>query len=187
MHCAGDGFGSAYGFGAPGAYGLGVFDPSLEGFNPFKIITAPFRAGAKVVSTAARQVIKHGPRTVGGFLVGGPMGAAAALAAPLIRGGSPGQTTSAHQGIAPTYTSQPTTTSFRLPQPGTGMVATQQANTSIINQIRDELLRAGGSFIAGTPAGQTAIRERVTGDIGRYMLPLAIGGGALLLILAMRR
>jgi hypothetical protein len=67
------------------------------------------------------------------------------------------------------------------------MVATQQANTSIINQIRDELLRAGGSYIAGTPAGQTAIRQRVTGDIGRYMLPLAIGGGALLLMLAMRR
>jgi hypothetical protein len=186
MHCAGDGFGSAYGFGTPGAYGLGVFDPSLEGFNPFKIITAPFRAGAKVVSTAARQVIKHGPRTVGGFLVGGPMGAAAALAAPLIRGGSPGQTTSAHQGIAPTYTTQPTSTSFRLPGQ-LAIAAEQPQNQNIVQMVRDELLRVGGNYIAGTPAGQTAIRERVTGDIGRYMLPLAIGGGALLLILAMRR
>jgi hypothetical protein len=66
-------------------------------------------------------------------------------------------------------------------------VATQEANRSLVDQIRDELLRVGGTYIAGTPQGQTAIRDRVTGDIGRYMLPLAIGGGALLLILAMRR
>lgn len=190
MHdCPGGGFGSAYGYASPGAYGLGVYDPSLEGFNPFKVITAPFRAGAKVVRTAARQVIKHGPRTVGGFLVGGPAGAAAALAAPLIRGGSPSQTTSARSGIYPTSIHQPTTTSYLATQPGAGFASTQQSPTvqGIVNQVRDQLLAAGGSYIAGTPAGQQAIRQRVTGDIGRYMLPLAIGGGALLLILAMRR
>ena len=188
-YCADGGMGSGWGYEQPHAYGLGAFDPSLEGFNPFKIVTAPFRAGAKVVAGAAKQVIRHGPRTALGFIAGGPIGAAAALASPLIRGGSPSQTTSYSTGIAPTTIYQnPVATSFR--QTSGSLVPTQQQaqqSQSIVQQIRSELLRQGGQYIAGTPEGQAAIRQRVTGDLGRYMLPLAIGGGVLVLALALRR
>jgi hypothetical protein len=59
--------------------------------------------------------------------------------------------------------------------------------SDVLNMLKNELLATGGRLVAETPQGAAAIRERVSGDIGRYMLPIAIGGGALLLIMMMRR
>ena len=58
---------------------------------------------------------------------------------------------------------------------------------AIFDMLKNEMLATGGRLVAETPAGRQAIREKVRGDIGQYMLPIAIGGGALLLVMAMRR
>jgi hypothetical protein len=57
----------------------------------------------------------------------------------------------------------------------------------MFNLLKDELLAAGARRVAETPQGQAAIREKVSGDIGRYLLPISIGAGALILVLAMTR
>lgn len=77
------------------------YDPQLEGF--FDVVTAPFRYGAKAVSTAAkgayqagRYAVKKVPQAAVGFATGGPAGAAIAvggsIASDLARrgGGQPG-------------------------------------------------------------------------------------------------
>lgn len=65
------------------------FDPQLGGF--FDILTAPFRYGAKVVSTVAggaydvaRYTVRKAPAAITGFAAGGPVGAAAAVGASII-------------------------------------------------------------------------------------------------------
>lgn len=72
--------------------------------------------------------------------------------------------------------------------PPVSLQATPISNfADVFARLRDELLATGGRIVAGTPAGRAAIQEKVTGDIGRYFLPIAIGAGALVLVLAMTR
>ena len=88
------------------------YDPQLGGF--FDIITAPFKAGAKVVSGAAKGVYQVGkfavrkiPTAAVGFAAGGPVGAAAAVGASIVgglarRGGAPPGTAGAYPVGMPT-------------------------------------------------------------------------------------
>jgi hypothetical protein len=78
------------------------YDPNLGGF--WDVVTAPFKAGAKVVTGAAKGAYQVGrfavrkvPQAAIGFATAGPVGAAAAVGASIVRdlarrgGGQPGQ------------------------------------------------------------------------------------------------
>ncbi len=178
------------------AYGLN--DPSLAGFNPFKIIAAPFKAGAKVVKTAVRTAVRVAPGVATGFMVGGPAGAIAGGAARLVgRNGAqytatPVQSVGTYPRSNPAYnpyaiTAQPfQTAQYQQPYQAPGRSVADQVG-AMFNLLKDELLAAGAKKIAETPAGQQAIREKVSGDIGRYLIPISIGVGGLVLVLAMTR
>jgi hypothetical protein len=183
------------------AYGLN--DPSLEGIfgSIFKVVKAPFKAGATVVKTAVKTAVRVAPRTVAGFLAAGPAGAIAGGASALVsRGGQPTAQYTAtpilSQGYYPRsdpaynpygVTAQPyPVAQYQQPyQPPSRSVGDQVA--SMFNLLKDELLAAGARKIADTSAGRAAIQEKITGDIGRYILPISIGAGALVLVLAMTR
>lgn len=189
-----------------GAYGLS--DPALEGFNPFKIITAPFRASVKAVKFGVRTAVKVAPRTVAGFLAAGPAGAIAGGASALIGGGG-GEAQGAElyqqtlQALPTSGSAQYPRTSFAPTNPysaqvqpyGVGMYAAPpRPQPSVGDQVRsvamllrDELLGAGARAVAETPQGRAAIQEKVTGDMGRYLLPISLGAGALVLTLALTR
>jgi hypothetical protein len=184
------------------AYGLN--DPSLEGFpgSIFKVIAAPFKVTAKVVKTAVKTAVRVAPGAVAGFVTAGPAGAIAGGVTALVpRKGSSTQYTATPVQSVGTYprsdsafnpygvTAQPYPQSamqYQQPyQAPTRSVGDQI--TSMVNLLKDELLAAGARRVAETPQGQAAIREKVSGDIGRYLLPISIGAGALVLVLAMTR
>ena len=184
------------------AYGLN--DPSLEGFpgSIFKVIAAPFKVGAQVVKTAVTTAVRVAPGAVTGFIAAGPAGAIAGGVTALVpREGSGTQYTATPVQSAGTYprsdsafnpygvTAQPYPQSAmqyqQLYQPPTRSVGDQVS--AMFNLLKDELLAAGARRVVETPAGQAAVREKVSGDIGRYLLPLSIGAGALVLVLAMTR
>ena len=184
------------------AYGLN--DPSLEGFpgSIFKVVTAPFRVGFKAAKIAAKTAVKVAPRTVAGFLAAGPAGAIAGGVSSLVSQGgttytaTPIQSYGTYPRSDPVYNpyapavhpyQQPYQASqYQQPyQPPTRSVGDQVA--SMFNLLKDELLAAGARKIAATEPGRAAIREKVSGDIGRYLLPVSIGAGALVLVLAMTR
>jgi len=187
------------------AYGLN--DPSLEGFpgSIFKVVAAPFKVGATVVKTAVRTAVRVAPRTVAGFLAAGPAGAIAGGASALVSPGgttytaTPIQSRGTYPRSDPAFnpygvTAQPYTQSafngrssqYQQPyQPPGRSVGDQVA--SMFNLLKDELLAAGARRIVETPQGREAVREKVSGDIGRYLLPVSIGAGALVLVLAMTR
>lgn len=179
------------------AYGLN--DPSLEGFpgDIFKVLIAPVKAGAKVVTTAVKTAVKVAPGAVTGFIAGGPAGAIIGGASRLIpSGATPTPVLNTGSGVyerspysanpygveSSPYQTDPYQTQYAAQDRGLGDRA-----QAVFNLLKDELLATGGRLVAETPAGQRGIREKVTGDIGRYMLPIAIGGGVLVLVLAMRR
>ena len=184
------------------AYGLN--DPSLDGFNPFKVITAPFRAGFKVAKTAVRTAVRVAPGAVTGFMVGGPAGAFAGGAARLFgrRGRTATQYTATPVSSVGTYprsnlasnpygvSAQPYWTGggsqYQQPYQAPPRSAGDQV-TAMFNLLKDELLAAGARKVVETPAGAAAVREKVTGDIGRYLLPISIGAGVLVLTLALTR
>lgn len=180
------------------AYGLN--DPSLAGFpgSIFKVIAAPFKVGAKVVKTAVTTAVRVAPRAVAGFVAAGPAGAIAGGVSALVsRGGTqytqtPVQSVGTYPRSNPVYNPygvavQPyQAAQYQQPyQPPSRSVGDQVA--SMFNLLKDELLAAGARKIVETPQGQVAIREKVTGDIGRYLLPVSIGAGALVLTLALMR
>lgn len=181
------------------AYGLN--DPSLDGFNPFKVITAPFRATFKVAKVAVKTAIKIGPRTVAGFVAGGPVGAFVGGASTFFGGGDGGYTATPVQTVGSYPRSNPANNPYGLAaQPywagGTGQYqkpyqpprrSPGDQLVSMFNLLKDELLATGARKIAETPAGRAAIQEKVTGDIGRYLLPISIGAGVLVLTLALTR
>lgn len=187
------------------AYGLN--DPSLEGFpgDIFKVLVAPVKVGAKVVKTAVKTAVRVAPGAVTGFIAGGPAGAViggasrllptsgapagpgAYTATPVVNVGSGAfprspYSTNPYGVESSAYQTDPYQTQYVAQDRGLGDRA-----AAVWNLAKDELFAAGGRFVADTPAGRQAIREKVKGDIGQYMLPIAIGGGALLLVMAMRR
>jgi len=149
--------------------------------------------------------VRVAPRTVAGFLAAGPAGAIAGGASALVsRGGQPStqytatpiQSYGYYPRSDPTYNPYaPAVQPYQQPyqasqyqqpyQPPRRSVKDQMA--SMFNLLKDELLAAGARKVIATPAGQAAVREKVTGDIGRYLLPISIGAGALVLVLAMTR
>lgn len=169
----------------------------LEGF--LDVIAAPFKAAVKV----GKFAVTRAPTAAAGFAAGGPAGAAAAVAARELgrRGGTPTTT-----GRYTTRTGQQVHASTPLQQgsglyPSQGMyyppaVTTtqptgaapnlQQMATDFFNQLKNRGLETAGRMIAETPQGQAAIREKVTGDISRYLLPAALIGIPLIFVL-MRR
>jgi hypothetical protein len=180
------------------AYGLN--DPSLEGFNPFKIIAAPFKAGFKVTKFAVKTAVKVAPRAAIGFVTAGPAGAIAGGVTALVprKGSSTQYTATPIQSVGTYPRSDPAYNPYGVAaqpyqaaqyqepyQAPTRSVGDQVA--SMFNLLKDELLAAGARRVAETPQGQAAIREKVSGDIGRYLLPISIGAGALILVLAMTR
>lgn len=179
-----------------GQYGLGPYDAqaafALEGF-PFNVIAAPFKAGFKVAKFGVKTAIKVAPAAAIGFLTAGPVGMATGIGTRLLRG-SGGNVSQATAQLpttgtgSPGFWAGPNATYSQAPQvQGAGTPRADTSVSSVLNLLRDELLAAGGRAVAQTPQGREAIQQQVTGDIGRYMLPLAIGGGALLLIIAMKR
>lgn len=183
------------------AYGLN--DPSLEGFNPFKVIAAPFKAAASVVKTAVRTGVRVAPGVVTGFIAGGPAGAIVGGALRLVpgRGSSGTQYTATPVSSVGTYArSNPAynpygVTAQPYPQTALQYQQTYQAPSrsageqisAVFTLLKDELLAAGARKVAETPAGRAAIRDKVTGDVSRYLLPISIGAGALVLVFAMTR
>jgi hypothetical protein len=178
------------------AYGLN--DPSLAGFNPFKIIAAPFKAGFKATKFAVKTAVRVAPGAIAGFVTAGPAGAIAGGAARLVSGGGTQYTATPIQSVGTYPRSNPAynpygvavqpyqAAQYQQPyQPPSRSVSDQMA--SMFNLLKDELLAAGARKIVETPQGQVAIREKVTGDIGRYLLPISIGAGALVLTLALMR
>lgn len=204
--CAGYGVGDDDGSGRGINYGLGA-DPFLAGFNPFKIIAAPFKAGANVVKYGVKTAIKVAPRTAMGFLTAGPAGAAAGAASYLIPAGPEGPPPPDFASTS--FVGTPTDTGAvwaTTMGPPTGMPGNpyrpeaspyyarprpapsfkdQLANVAAL--LKDELLAQGGRMIAATPEGQRGIREKVGGDIGRYLLPISLGLGGLFLITTLAR
>lgn len=182
------------------AYGLN--DPSLEGF-PFNVLAAPFKAGASVIKTAVTTAVKVAPGAVTGFIAGGPVGAAIGGASRLISAGvnstgayTPTPVINTGSSIFPRspYSVNPYGVESQAYQTGQYQTPYQAPDRSwsdqakaVFNSLKDELLASAGRKIADTPAGRAAIQAKVKGDIGQYMLPIAIGGGALLLVMAMRR
>ena len=188
------------------AYGLN--DPSLEGFpgSIFKIISAPARLSFKVTKFAVKKAVKIAPGAAMGFLTAGPAGAIAgggmSLVSSFKKKGQPftQYTRTPLQSVGTYPRSDPTNNPYGVqaepyPQsalqyqqpyrPPTRSVGDQVA--SMFTLLKDELLAAGARKVVATPQGQVAIREKVTGDIGRYLLPISIGAGALILVLAMTR
>jgi len=187
------------------AYGLN--DPSLEGFfgSIFKVVKAPFKVAGKTVKFAVKTAVKVAPRTVAGFLAAGPAGAIAGGVSSLVsRGGTsttqytatPVQSYGTYPRSDPVYNpyapavqpyQQPYQASqYQQPYQPPARSAKDQM-LSMFNLLKDELLAAGARRVVATPAGAAAVREKVTGDIGRYILPISIGAGALVLVLAMTR
>lgn len=184
------------------AYGLN--DPSLEGFNPFKVIAAPFKAAAKVATFGVKTAVRVAPRAAAGFLTAGPAGAIAGGATGLIprpagpppatpqygATGYPGFAPGSYPRSNPTLnpyggTASPFGQVYANPAPPQPDFASQAGN--VLALLKSELLKTGGRYIAGTPEGQAGIRQRVAGDIGSYMLPISIGAGALILTIALMR
>lgn len=180
------------------AYGLN--DPSLAGFpgSIFKVIAAPFKVGAKVVKTAVTTAVRVAPRAVAGFVAAGPAGAIAGGASALVsRGGTqytatPVQSVGTYPRSNPVYNpyaiaAQPfQTQQYQQPYQAPGRSVGDQVS-AMFNLLKDELLAAGARRVAETPQGQQAIRDKVSGDIGRYLIPISIGVGGLVLVFAMMR
>lgn len=182
------------------AYGLN--DPSLEGLfgSIFKVVKAPFRAGATVVKTAVKTAVRVAPGVVTGFLAAGPAGAIVGGASRLIPGGTT-YTATPIQSVGTYPRSDPVlnpygvevqpywtggTSQYQQPYQPPARSAKDQV-LSMFALLKDELLAAGARKIAETEPGRAAIREKVSGDIGRYLLPVSLGVGALVLVLAMIR
>lgn len=184
------------------AYGLN--DPSLEGIfgKIFKVVSFPARTTFKVAKVAARTAVRVAPGAITGFIAGGPVGAIAGAGLRLLPRGAkntsytttPIQTvgTQLYQRSNPALNpygveAQPYQGSqYQQPyQQPRRSVGDQMA--SMFNLLKDELLAAGARKVVETPAGREAVREKVSGDIGRYLLPISIGAGALMLTLVMVR
>lgn len=182
------------------AYGLN--DPSLEGF-PFNILAAPFKAGASVIKTAAKTAVRVAPGAVTGFITGGPAGAVIGGGMSLLPPGegdtgawtpTPTINTGSGSFTRSNYAQNPygvgaqayQTQQYQRPYTAPRQTAADQAK-AVFNLLKDELLATGGRAIAGTEAGQRGMRERITGDIGRYLLPISLGVGALLITVVLMR
>lgn len=180
----GTGGGSGLGQVDQAAYVMDAYGSGLEGI--FSVLAAPFKVGAKVVSGAVKTAVRVAPAAAIGFLTAGPAGAVAGIGTRLIRGTGGNVAQATQQAVASQGVWNPTqSTSWNPTQAAPAPSGTSMSD--VLNMLKNELLATGGRLVAETPQGAAAIRERVSGDIGRYMLPIAIGGGALLLIMMMRR
>lgn len=169
------GFGGEATFEEEWAYGLGGIFGSIFG--------------------VVKGVVKTGVGAVKGFVTGGPVGAVAGGVSTAAGQLFPGQ--DPYQPDPTQYASRPSTTAITQYQPPQWPGApTQKLDIkSVIQQAlaaaRDSMFSAGGRFIAGTPAGEEAIRQQVRGDVQKTVmkwgLPVGIGAVALLAIMLMRR
>lgn len=188
---------SRSGYGTGGGGGLGQYDQAayvmdaygsgLEGI--FSVLAAPFKLGARAVGGVVKTAVRVAPAAAIGFLTAGPAGAVAGIGTRLIRGSGGNVAQATQQALTTQGTWNPTQATGGW-NPAHAAVAPPPGGTSIsdvLAMLKDELLATGGRMVAETPQGAAAIREQVSGDIGRYMLPVALGVGGLLLVTMLRR
>jgi len=191
-----------------GASGCGLGDAPVMtygepylglGFNPFKVIAAPFKAAGKGLKAGAKFVgrtASRAPRIARAFATGGPFAAVGTALAPSRRAPRAPETGYYTTLSQPTpvavsnpfgRSAAPYGPSYQVPGP-IAPTAPNLSAANLIQQLRDSLLGAGARAVAETPAGQAAIRQKVTGDISRIAFPVTLGVlGVVTLVMLTRR